>query len=131
MTKQLWGAGLLFSLLVIIGVHAFANDFDGGTTGSVSFPAVCGQYPGVLVESGSIAVTNIAEPVPISTSNGEYSVNGGDYTTEPGVVSYGQTVSVRHVAASGDETMKSTILTIGGMSAVFTSSTEPCLRGTR
>ncbi len=131
MIMKPWGAGLLFCLLVIIGVHAFADDFDGGTPGSVSFPAVCGQYPGVLVESSSIAVTNIAEPVPISAINGEYSINGGDYTAEPGVVSYGQTVSVRHVAASGDETMKSTVLAIGGMSAVFTSSTEPCLRGTR
>lgn len=131
MTKKLWGAGLLFGLLAIIGVHAFASDFDGGPTGSFSFPAVCGQYPGVLVESSSIAVTNIAEPVPITAINGEYSINGGDYTAEPGVVSYGQTVSFRHLAASGEETMKSTVLTIGGMSGVFTSSTEPCLRGTR
>jgi hypothetical protein len=131
MTKKLCGAGLLLCLLVIIGVQSFANDFDGGTSGSVSFPAVCGQYPGVLVESSSIAVTNIAEPVPIAVINGEYSINGGAYTAEPALVSYGQTVSVRHVAASGDETMKSTVLTIGGMSATFTSSTEPCLRGTR
>jgi hypothetical protein len=132
MAKHSWGVWLSFSLIVMIAMQALADEFDGvGMPGSFSFSAVCGQYPGVLVESGSVTVTEITDPVTVSVVNGEYSINGGPYTAEPGTVSYGQTLSVRHTAATGEETMKSTVLVVGGRSAAFTSNTGPCLRGTR
>ena len=118
-------------LVAMLGIRTHAEDVDGGgSVGPFAFAAVCGQYPGVAVESESITVTTTAEALSVAVVNGEYSVNGGPYTAEPGTVSHGQTVSVRHLAASGESPLNSTVLTIGGRSALFTSSTEPCLRGT-
>jgi hypothetical protein len=107
-----------------------ASSDQPATPDAFAFTAVCGQPPGILVESDSITVTGIADPVPVTVVNGEYSINGGPYTAEAGTVAYGQTVAVRHTTATADDTTTSTLLTVGGRSAPFTSSTGPCLRGT-
>jgi len=123
-------AGVLLSLLVgLVGIALSTETAEGPAP--ITFAELCGQYPGVLVESESISVMGIQEPVAIRVINGEYSINGGIYTAEPGMVEFGQRVAVRHTTASGEEASTSTVLIVGGVSATFTSSTGPCLRGTR
>ena len=91
-----------------------------------------------LVESNPVTVTGINAPSPISVTGGEYQVNGGPWTSlatlatpraapaagaKSGLVTNGQTVKVRHLSAATANTSVSTTLTIGGVSATFTSTT--------
>jgi uncharacterized delta-60 repeat protein len=54
--------------------------------------------------------------VPVSVSGGEYAKNGATtYTTDPGWVQNGDTLNVRHTAASGNQQTTTTTLTVGGI----------------
>ncbi len=76
--------------------------------------------------SNPITVTGTNVPTTISVSGGaQYSINGGPYTSTPGVVSPGAQVTVRVTAPSGYDATVSAVVTIGGVSATFTVSTKP------
>ena len=60
---------------------------------------------------------------PISIAGGEYSVNGGPFTTAAGTITNGQTVEVRHTSAAAKGASVITTLTIGGVAGAFTSTT--------
>lgn len=85
-----------------------------------------GVAQSTVIESNSITVTGIdgsPATTAISVSGGEYSVNGGAYTSTAGTVQFNDTVTVRHTSAADYETSASTVLTIGGISDTFTTTT--------
>ena len=65
----------------------------------------------------------------ISVTGGEYSVNGGAYTSAAGTVNNGDTVTVRHTHSAGESTRIDTVVTIGGVSATFSSVTASATNG--
>ena len=82
--------------------------------------------------SNTITVANTDVPSPISVSaGGQYSINGGPFTSVAGVVSPGAQVTVQLTAASGYSTSDSVVLTIGSVSSTFTVTTgaQPVLQG--
>lgn len=76
------------------------------------------------VTSEAITIQGISVPATISVSNGEYAIGEGAFTSVPGKISSGQTVTVRHTSADIFEGSTSTVLTVGGVSATFTSTTK-------
>jgi len=76
-----------------------------------------------VITSAGIAISDINSPAAISIAGGEYSVNGGVYTSVPGTVSNGDTVTVRLTSSSSNSTAASATLTIGGVSDTFTATT--------
>ena len=78
-----------------------------------------------VINSNVITVSGINQPAAINILGGEYSVNGGAYTSVSGLVNNGDTVSVRHTSAATYDTATDTVLSIGGYSDVFTSTTMP------
>lgn len=76
-----------------------------------------------LTESATITVSGIGAASAISVSNGEYSINGGTYTSVAGTVTNGQTVKVRHTSSASNSTTVDTVLTIGGVGDTFTTTT--------
>jgi len=91
---------------------------------SFSFLALKNVDPSTLQVSNPITVTGTNVPATISVSSGaEYSINGGPYTSTPGVVSPGAQVTVRLTSSPAYDTSVSGVLTIGGVSAAFTVST--------
>lgn len=84
-----------------------------------------GVEPGTSYASNTITVSGINQSSPITISEtGEYSVNGGDFTSIVGSVDNGDTVTVRNTSSSGFSTSIDTTLTIGGVSDVFTLTTR-------
>jgi hypothetical protein len=77
-------------------------------------------YPAV---SDGQWIGGIDEPTPISVANGEYATPRTGWTSNPGLVLYGDVVYVRHLASAGFDTPTTTTLTIGGVSAQFTTRT--------
>ena len=73
--------------------------------------------------SNTITVTGINTPTSIRISNGQYSINGGAYSSAEGLVNNGNTVTVRHTSSTKQGTRVDTALTIGGVADTFSSTT--------
>lgn len=80
---------------------------------------------GVWMTSNAIAVQGTNAPAPISVTGGEYSIDGGAFTADPGKVYSGQTVIVGQTAAPAPGVQTDTTLNIGGRGVTFTMVTEP------
>lgn len=103
---------------------AVEPDPDPDTTpDAFSFTSVTGATPGSAVESAAITVQGIDAAAAISITGGQYSVDGGAFTSASGTVENGQTVVLRITAASGNAATNTATLTIGGISAGFSVTT--------
>lgn len=79
---------------------------------------------GVQVTSAAISVSGIDAAAPVSVVGGEYSVGcTATFTSAAGTVNNAQTVCVRHVTAAACAATRDTVLTIGGVSDTFTTTT--------
>lgn len=84
---------------------------------------------GVAVQStvyaDPVTITGITGPSRVEISqNGQFQIDcTGDFTGGSGLVENGQTICVRHVSASSLSTLTDTVLTVGGVSDTFTSTT--------
>jgi len=76
------------------------------------------------VISSVINISGIDTAVAISVSNGEYRINNGEFTSISGTVSNGQSVQLRQTSAATFETQTDTTLSIGGISARFSTTTK-------
>ena len=78
-----------------------------------------------LIVSAPVTISGINGASPVSVSGGEYSLGcGGVFTAVSGTVSPGQSVCVRHTSAVAPVTATDTVLTVGGVSDTFTSTTS-------
>ena len=82
------------------------------------------------VLSEVVTIEGIELEVPVTVSNGEYSINGGDFTSLDGVISNGQTIQIRHTADSRLGESVTTGLTVGNfitglISVTQTSNSSP------
>ncbi len=76
------------------------------------------------VTSDPATITGIDSPTPISITGGSYSIGcTSDYVTTAGTIQNGQRVCVRHTSAAAASTDTVSTLSIGGVSASFTSNT--------
>jgi hypothetical protein len=76
------------------------------------------------IVSAPVTISGINGVSPVSVSGGEYSLGcGGVFTALSGTVSPGQSVCVRHTSAVAPLTATDTVLTVGGVSDTFTSTT--------
>jgi uncharacterized delta-60 repeat protein len=76
------------------------------------------------VTSNSITVSGINTDTPMTITGGQYSVGcNGTFSSAPGTVVNGQTVCVRHATSTSNDATVTTILTIGSVSASFSSTT--------
>lgn len=89
-----------------------------------SFTAKTGVPVNTTQVSDQITVKLLSgTAAPISVSSGEYSINGGAYTSTAGTVRNNETVTVRHTSFSVAGHDVITTLTIGAQSATFKSTT--------
>ena len=94
------------------------------TPAAFSFTSRTGVTPKETVVSDAITVTGLTQPTAISIQGGEYSINGGAYTSATGTVTNGAKVTVRVTASSTFGTTTSTTLTIGKNSGKFEVTTQ-------
>ncbi len=74
--------------------------------------------------SGLTTVTGIG----VSGAPGSsYSINGGPFSTQPGSVTNGDVVRVRHTSSAAHSSPTTTVLTIGGVTGEFVTHTVPAI----
>jgi len=79
-----------------------------------------------VVTSAKVAITGIDAPTPVSVSGGSYSIGcTATYVTTAGSINNGQNVCLRHTTAASPSTTVNTVLTVGGVSDTFSSTTLP------
>ncbi|WP_211219677.1 alpha/beta hydrolase [Nevskia ramosa] len=104
------------------------------TVGSATRPArftlaIASTYPGALVVPGSVqftqpvVVTNSTGPTAVTVTGGQYSINGGPYTSAAGTVAEGDRVVVRFVMPSTYSTSTSVNLRLGNTQSTQSIST--------
>ncbi len=88
-----------------------------------SFTDVSKAALSTIQTSNTITVEGINAPSPISVTGGSYRINNGSFTSTSATVSNGDKVSLRHTSAAAVNTVTTTELTIGGVSASYRSTT--------
>ena len=89
----------------------FANQADSALSSSVA--------------SNEVVISGINTATPISITGGEYSIEGGAYTSGAGTVSNNQRVRVRLTSSGQFSTATNAVLTVGGVAVTFTATTLP------
>jgi hypothetical protein len=112
MTFTVNGTSATFTVTTSVGPDQF------------TFTDQTGVDPSSLNTSDTVAITGLTAPDPISVTGGEYSIDGGAFTTTAGTIAPGSSVTVRHTASSSYTTGVDTVLTIGTISDTFTSTTR-------
>jgi len=90
-----------------------------------SFTPATNVVPNSDSLSNAITVSGIEVATAISITGGEYSINGGAFTSAAGTVANGQTVAVKAVAPATTETTQEVAVTIGGVSGIYSVTTVP------
>ena len=98
-------------------------DLSGTTPNTFTFANYTGVELGATVTSNAITVSGLTNPAVVTITGGTYSIDNSSFVSAAGSVSNGQEVKIRHTAASTNSTIATTTLTIGTVSAVFTSKT--------
>jgi hypothetical protein len=88
------------------------------------FTAATDAAPSSILISNPVTVTGITAPAQITIGGGaEYSINGGAFTSAPGIVQPGDRVTIQVTAPSAYSTTTSAVLTVNGVSATFVVTT--------
>lgn len=102
---------------------ATAQEPDSTPTAFAFTPAT-GLDPLTVTVSAPITVAGINTAAAISVSGGEYSVNGAAYTSSPGTVNLGDSVTARGTTASGLTQTTTVTVIIGGVAGDFNITTR-------
>jgi len=73
--------------------------------------------------SASATISGINDDAPVTIAGGAYSIDSGNYTSEPGSITSGQSITVRLTASTEFATPTTATLTVGGVDAVFSVTT--------
>ena len=121
--------GMVF-MGIMLAVGCGGGSSGGGTTASsdttptaFTFTDQTGVAKSTEVTSAAITVVGIDAAAAISITGGTYQIGSGSFTSSAGTVTNGQTVKVKHTSSSSGGTAVNTVLTIGGVSDTFTSTT--------
>lgn len=88
------------------------------------FIDLLGQQVNTLLNSNSVLIIGNNIAVPISVTNGEYSINNGIFSSSPGMINSGDTVIVRQTSSVLYDTTTTTTLTVSGYSNGFDVTTR-------
>lgn len=121
-TLTIGGVSSTFSSVTMSAPAVFSN------ISSFTFAPKLDVDVSTTVTSDSITIRGNSAATSISVTNGEYSLDGGTFTSASGLINPGQTVALRHTSATGYHALVTTTLTVGPSSApasgTFTSMTK-------
>lgn len=90
-----------------------------------SFTSQSGVALNTPITSNTVTISGIEVPAAISITIGSYSVGcSGTFTNQPGTISNNQTVCIRQTSSQSFSTSRVSTLTVGGVSATFTTTTR-------
>ena len=115
------------AVLTIGGISATfsATTRNADTTpDAFQFQDLANVTPNITASSNVVTITGIEIPVAVSITNGEYSIDGGAFTSAAGTIGNNQHVQVRVTSSAQFATAVNAVLTIGGVSGTFRATTR-------
>lgn len=116
-TDYIGNAGFTFTFLngATLVIKNSCGEILAGSTdiNPFYFVDLVNQELSTLLVSNSVLISGNTIPSPISVTDGEYSINGGAWTSVSGTVSNGDTVRVRRTSSASNLTTVSARLTVG------------------
>lgn len=107
----------LLNLLEAAGSDTTPNQFNFTDQSGVALSST--------ITSAAITVTGIDAAAAITVTGGTYDINeSGTFVSTEGTVNNGDTVRARHTSSGSYSTAVNTVVTIGGISDTFTSTTQ-------
>lgn len=77
------------------------------------------------ITSAAVTIAGINAAAAITVTGGTYDINGsGTFTSSAGTVNNGDTIRARHTSSGSYNTATDTVVTVGGVSDTFTSTTR-------
>ncbi len=101
-----------------------ASGGTDSTPDAFSFADQTGVQTSSVITSAPVTISGIDTTSAVSITGGEYSIDGGAWTSAGGSVTVGQQIRVRHTSSASYSTATNTALTVGGVSDTFTSTTQ-------
>jgi len=90
----------------------------------ISFAPRVDAAPGTVVDSPLAMVAGLTASAAVSVHGGEYSINGGPYTSQPGAVETGDWLGLRVIAPPAPGATTSAYVSVGGPITEFSVSTH-------
>lgn len=116
------------SVGVTLTVGDMSNTYTIGTKSNVptafAFIDVTNRERTTSYESNSQVITGFVGSLPISIVNGEYSINGGLFTSVSGTIAAGSTVKVKRTSSGAYNSLAETTLTVGSLSDTYGITTK-------
>jgi uncharacterized delta-60 repeat protein len=113
----------------LAAIRLSATNLTGGppadtTPDAFTFVDASNVTLSTVTVSATVTIAGISSAASVSVTGGEYSVGcTATFTAAAGTVSQGQTICVRHTSSATNSTAVNTVLTVGGVSDTFTSTT--------
>lgn len=95
-----------------------------GTPSPFTFVDVIDKELSTVYVSNTITMAGYVTGLPISITTGEYSINGGSFTSVAGTINVGDTVAVRRTSSASYSTAVTTTLTVGTYSDTYSITTK-------
>ncbi|HVT36332.1 MAG TPA: hypothetical protein VHE37_12135, partial [Nevskiaceae bacterium] len=120
------------TVLIIGGVQDTFSSVTAKGTGTADvmpnffhFPDVNNAAPSTLTASQALTIAGIANgsTAVVKVTGGEYSIDGGAFTSADGTIGSGQTIAVRLTSSANASTPVSATLNISGLTDAFTVTT--------
>lgn len=106
-SSSMASSSLMGSSVSSVASSSSSSVADDSTPADVSFTTQTNVELNTWVTSNTVTITDINVAIPIAITGGEYSINGGAFTTSPGTISNNQTLSLR-VKSSENEAQQVT-----------------------
>jgi serine protease len=112
----------------ILDIDAALNYIDNLATvdtipDAFSFTNQSNVTPGSIVASNTVTITGINAAANVAIDGGEYSIDGGAFTSTAGSINNNQTIQVRQTASASRFTSGTAVLMVGGFTENFTIRT--------
>ena len=108
---------------MLLLLTAFDDVLADTTPDAFSFTDASDAPLSTVVESDSVVLTGVDTACDISVTGGEYSKNGGAYTSAAGTAEPEDTIQVRGTSSGSFATAVDVVFTAGGVSDTFTITT--------
>lgn len=93
------------------------------TPGDITFTPVTDAAVSTATTSESVTITGLSSATTIAVSGGTYTINGGDETSDVGIVKTGDAVTITLTSSPAKDTPKSAFINVGGVTGTFTVTT--------
>jgi hypothetical protein len=103
----------------VVGAFSATTEAPDTTPNIFSFTSATTGILNTEVTSNIVTVSGINMAAPISIAGGQYSIDGGAFTTAAGTINNGQTMEVKALSATGINSTTQAVLMVGGVTGTF------------